>query len=82
MGFVTACASSGLSRRILIHKLGIGGHGFSFRLGCGPVGFQLIPPSGVSQGLARLALGQFFRLMAALHTHIFLLHLMDFSVEV
>ena len=48
----------------------------------GPVGFQLMPPSGVSQRLSRLALGQFFRLMAALHTHIFLLHLMDFSVEV
>ena len=41
-----------------------------------------MPPSGVSQGLARLAFGQFFPLVAALHTHIFLLHLMDFSVEV
>ena len=41
-----------------------------------------MPPSGISQRLARLALGQFFRLMTALHTHIFLLHLMDFPVEI
>ena len=41
-----------------------------------------MPTYGTFQHLARLALGQFFRLMTGLHAHVFLLHLMDFPMEV
>ena len=66
----------------LIRKLGVGGDGLSLGLGCGPVGFELVPVDTAADHAARLPFRQFLPLVAALHAHIFVFYLMDFSVEV
>ena len=66
----------------LIRKLGVGGDGLSLGLGCGPVGFELVAVDAAADHAARLPFRQFLPLVAALHAHIFVFYLMDFSVEV
>ena len=38
-------------------------------------------PDAAADGFSRLALGKFFSLMAALHTHVFMLNFVDFPVS-
>ena len=70
-----------IPQRFLVDILGVGGNGFPFRLGCGPVGFELVVPDAAADGLARLPFGKFLPLVAALHAHVFALDFMDFAVD-
>ena len=65
----------------LVDVLGVGGNGFPFRLGCGPVGFELMAADAAADGLACLPFGKFLPLVAALHAHVFALDFMDFAVD-
>ena len=53
----------------LVDVLGIGGNGFPLRLGCGPVGFQLVAEDTAADGLARLAFSKLLSLVTAFHAH-------------
>ena len=70
-----------IPQRFLVDILGVGGNGFPFRLGCGPVGFELMVPDAAADGLARLPFGKFLPLVAALDAHVFALDFMDFAVD-
>ncbi len=66
----------------LVDVLRIGGNGLFLGLGCGPVGFELVAVDAAADHAARLPFRQFLPLVAALHAHIFVFYLVDFSVEV
>ena len=65
---------------LLVKILRVCGKGLPLGFFCGPVGFQLVVPDAAADGPASLTLGKFFSLMAALHTHVFMLNFVDFPV--
>ena len=70
-----------IPQRFLVDVFGVGGNGFPFRLGCGPVGFELMAADAAADGLARLPFRKFLPLVAALHAHVFMLDFVDFAVD-
>ena len=68
-------------QRFLIEILGISRTQFPFCLFHGLVRLHLVVPDAAADGLGRLPLHQFFSLVAALYTHIFVFDLVDFSVS-
>ena len=42
---------SGYPAKILVDIFGVGGNGFPFRFGCGPVGFELVVPDAAADAL-------------------------------
>jgi hypothetical protein len=70
-----------IPQRLLIEILGVGRTQFPFCLFHGLVGLHLVVPDAAADGLSGLTLHQFFTFVAALHAHIFVFDLVDFSVS-
>ena len=70
-----------IPQRLLIEILGVGRTQFPFCLFHGLVGLHLVVPDAAADGFGGLTLHQFFTLVAALHAHIFVFDLVDFSVS-
>ena len=65
----------------LVKVFCIGRHELTLCLFHGLVGLHLVVPDAAADGFGGLTLHQFFTFVAALHTHIFVFDLVDFSVS-